>query len=267
MTSGQELLIERQDTVLKITLNRPRALNAFTRGMLKDCRKALLGASADSSLRVVIITGDGPGFCVGADLGRFREEALKGVPLDFRKDLEENFNPVVRLVKNLPQIVIARINGTCAGAGLALALGCDIRYALANTRFVGAFIKVGLIPDVGSSYFFTKAMGYSKALEFFLLKDRISASELLPFGLINQTFEAIETMDQEIDKVIARLKSLPPQALTLTKRVLRAASQADHLEAALSLEAMAQGFLGETQDHAEGVTSFLEKRNPVFKGL
>ncbi len=266
-TEIKELVVEKQGIVLKITLNRPRAFNALTRVMLKDFKKALREVGEDKTVRVVVITGSGIGFCAGADLGRFKAETEAGHPMDFRKDLEDNFHPIVKMIRALPQIVVTRINGACAGAGLAIALAGDVKYALRSAKFVAAFVKVGLVPDTGSSYFFAKALGYSRALEFFLSKGRMSAEELVPCGLVNQVFDSPESLDQGIEAFVNQIAQLPPQAVTLTKRVLQEAAQAKYFDEALNAEAAAQVFLGATADHAEGVSAFLEKRKPVFKGV
>ncbi|MBI2069894.1 MAG: enoyl-CoA hydratase/isomerase family protein [Elusimicrobia bacterium] len=262
---SQEILIERQGVVLTITLNRPQAMNALTAGMLAALKKTLREASGDVTLKAVVLTGMGRGFCVGADLSDFKKRVDAGQMLGFRKELDDNFHPVAKMIRSMPQIVIGRINGTCAGAGLALALVCDIKFAPLGTGFVGAFAKVGLAPDTGSSYLVTHAMGYSKAMEFFLTKGRATAEDLAACGLINKAVSP-EALDQEVEAAIKELSELPAQAIVLTKRALQFASQARYFDEALAYEAAAQEYLGRTADHAEGLAAFLEKRKPVYTG-
>ncbi|MBI4064043.1 MAG: enoyl-CoA hydratase/isomerase family protein [Elusimicrobia bacterium] len=267
MTNSEaEVLIERKGSGLWITLNKPGTMNALTQDMLAGLKKALKSAAADLTLRTVVLTGRGKGFCVGADLADFNERAKAGKMLGFRSELDSNFHPVINGLRSLPQLVINRINGTCAGAGLAIGLAGDIKYAVKGTGFVGAFIKVGLAPDCGSSYLFAKALGYSKALELFLSRGKVAAEELAAFGLINRVFETSEAMDREIAELSTYVETLPPLALTLTKKTLRLAQEAPAFEAALTNEAAIQDYLGQTKDHAEGISAFLEKRKPVFTG-
>lgn len=261
-----ELLIERQGPALNITFNRPSALNALTHQMLKDVYKAILKAGSDPAIRAIVISGTGRGFCVGADLEKFQEDSKAGKVPSFREELDTYFHPVARAIRNAPQIVIGKINGTCAGAGMALALGCDLKYAVKGASIIAAFAKVGLGPDTGSSLFITQALGYSKALDFFLTNGKISAEEAEQWGLINKVCEDGAALDAAVQETINQLSELPPQAVTLTKRALMQAAQVPQFEKAINYESAIQNFLGKTQDHAEGMAAFLEKRKPVFKG-
>ncbi|MBI4370129.1 MAG: enoyl-CoA hydratase/isomerase family protein [Elusimicrobia bacterium] len=263
--SQQELLIEKKDSALWLTLNRPETLNSLTHGMLKNLFKALKNAANDTSIRSIVLTGSGRGFCAGADLVEFMGNvASKGEAMSFQKELDEFFHPIAQAIKEAPQIVIARLNGTCAGAGSSIALHCDIKLATTDTNFYAAFAKIGLAPDTGASYLLTQALGYSKALEFFIFRGKATAAEFESYGLINKIFESTGVLDQALNSWIKQIEELPRQAVTLTKRDLRLASGSKDLEDAMAYEARVQEFLGHTPNHIEGTRAFFEKRTPRF---
>jgi 2-(1,2-epoxy-1,2-dihydrophenyl)acetyl-CoA isomerase len=261
MPEYNTLLYSLADGVAEITLNRPAALNAFNDEMASELQEALKTAERDSSVRALLITGAGKGFCTGQDLGAVRE---RPAGLSFREHLLKTFNPIVTKLCSIEKPIIAAVNGAAVGAGFGIALACDIRYASEAARFRMAFIGIGLAPDSGTSYFLPRLVGMGRALELAYTNDLIDAAEALRLGLVNKVFAADELLTQS-RALAAKLAGGPTKAYGLTKRaMLRAAGIT--LEEALDYEAHLQDVAGRTEDHREGVAAFLEKRPPQFKG-
>ncbi len=257
------LLSERQDRVLTLTINRPQALNALDRSTVRALRKAFEEAAADSTLRCLVLTGSGRAFCAGADISELDQRHRAGDP-DLGNDLRQNYSPLVRAIRACPHPVIAAINGTAAGAGLSLALACDLRLASRDATLIAVFVRVGLVPDAGSLFFLSRLVGYGRALEMALTGDPVSAEEAHRLGLVSAVVEPEELRPAAIDRA-RRLASGPAQAHRLIKRGMERALALD-LEQTLELEAELQTLAARSADHREAVRAFLEKRRPVFGG-
>lgn len=246
--------------VARITLNRPDRLNSFTRAMHAELR----GALADlGDARVVILTGAGRGFCAGQDLNDRAVSADQG-PTDLGKTVEECWNPLVRLLADLPQPVIARVNGVAAGAGASLAMACDLALAARSARFIQSFSALGLVPDTGGSWHLTRHLGQARALGLALTGEPLPAEQAAEWGLIWKCVDD-DALDSEVDALAAKLAALPPLGLAAIKRMIRT-SWSRTLDEELDLQRDEMRRLGFTSDYREGVAAFLEKRPAVFKG-
>ncbi len=254
----ETLLRNLHQGVLTLTLNRPESRNALTRGLLTDLLDALATDALRQETRVVVITGAGKGFCAGQDLTEDRTGSIA-------EAVVERYNPLIRAIAELPKPVIAAVNGPAAGAGMALALACDLRIASSEAVFVTAFTRIGLAADSGICYFLPRLVGLGKAYELLALSPRIDAAEALRLGLVNRVVPA-ENFHSEVLSVAAELAKGPTRALGLVKQGLRRGFAAD-LEQVLALEAQLQEEASRTADHQEGLRAFKEKRPPAFRGM
>ena len=258
MTEG--LRVEVDGAVATLTLDRPDALNALTIPVKVALREALESIAGDRAVRVVIVTGAGRAFCAGQDLA---ERALPdAAPLDV--ELRERYNPIVRAIRAMPQPVIAAVNGVAAGAGASLAFACDLRIASTEARFVLAFGRIGLVPDSGATWTLPRLVGPARAAAIALAGDAVDADEALRIGLVNQVVPG-EELPGAARALADRIAAGAPLAMARTKQLLADAWSGD-LGGALEAEAVAQGVLGATADHAEGLAAFREKRPPRFTG-
>lgn len=248
----------RDGAVLTLTLDRPDAMNALD----AELRRALLAASKDAarddSVRAVILTGAGRGFCAGADLRGGASER------EFRRVLREEYNPLVEAIRSLPKPVVAAVNGAAAGAGMSLALAADLVVAAAGARFVPAFGRIGLVPDSGLARTLVRAVGRHRAFEILMGERHLHAEEAQDLGLVAAVVPA-EALMETAGALAQRLASGPTRGIGLTKRLVNAVEDASLAES-LAAEAALQDLAGRTEDHAEGVAAFGEKRDPVFKG-
>jgi 2-(1,2-epoxy-1,2-dihydrophenyl)acetyl-CoA isomerase len=258
---------ETRGAVALVTLNRPQALNSFTRQMHRDLRAALDRVDADKSIRALVLTGAGRGFCAGLDLSEL--DFKPGPNLAERASpgpvIEEEFNPTARKLQALRVPTVAAVNGVAAGAGASLAMTCDLAIAASGASFVQAFSKIGLIPDAGGSWFLVKRLGLARALGCAMLGDKLSAKDAKEQGMIWDVAPDGQDCLEMAMQVAQRLAALPTQALVATRQLLRAAASRD-LDAQLDAERDMQSALGRTHDYIEGVTAFLEKRPANFKG-
>lgn len=265
--SEPSVLYETRGAVALLTLNRAQALNSFTRAMHRELWAALDRLEADRAVRAAVLTGAGRGFCAGADLGEF--DFADGPDLVERANpgpvIEQAFNPTVRRLMALRVPTVAAVNGVAAGAGASLAMTCDLAIAAPGASFIQAFSKIGLIPDAGGTWFLVKKLGLARAMGCALLGDKLSAQDAKDWGLIWDVAPEGQDCVEAALAVAQRLAVLPTQALVATRRVLRAAAS-NELDAQLDLERDTQSALGRTHDYIEGVTAFLQKRPPVFKG-
>jgi 2-(1,2-epoxy-1,2-dihydrophenyl)acetyl-CoA isomerase len=255
------ILTAASDGVLTITLNRPEKLNAFNDQMAAEVLAALKSAERDIAVRCLVITGAGKGFCAGQDLGALRE---RDTAVSFRAHLQQTFNPIIARLRAIEKPVIGQINGAAAGAGLGLALACDVRYAAEGAKLLMAFSGIGLAPDSGTSFFLPRLIGYARAFEFAAANKPMTAATALELGLVNSIFPA-DALDAAVREIAIKLAQAPTRALGLTKRAMNKAFEVS-LEEALDYEAHLQEVAGRTADHREGVAAFMEKRSPTFRG-
>jgi len=254
-----EVEVTQDAGVLTITLNRPDVLNALNAAVHRGIHDALERAKDDERVRAVVITGAGRGFCVGQDLQEFARGAG-----DVAQNLRDNYHRNVLAIRALEKPVIAAVNGAAAGAGLSLALACDVRIASRSASFVPAFIKIGLIPDSGGTWLVRRLLGTSRAFEWLTTGRRLGAGEAREWGLVSEVVED-EELAHRMQEVAALFAAMPTRAVWQTKRLLDAAETSTFREQ-LELEATTQAELTRTPDFREGVAAFLEKRDASFSG-
>lgn len=250
------------DGIARIVFNRPERRNAINAAMHAELRGLLDRIEADASIRVVILSGAGGAFCSGQDLSE-RAGMLAQGEVDLAHSLENNFNPLVRRLVNLPMPVIAAVNGVAAGAGAALALTADIVIAARSASFQLAFARVGLGPDSGTSWFMQRLIGQARAMGMALTAEAIDAQRAAAWGLIWQCVDD-DKLEEEVDRLARQLTSGPQAALRSIKKRMRAAAN-ETLEFALNGERDEQGALGRHPDYREAVTAFMAKRKPKFQ--
>jgi 2-(1,2-epoxy-1,2-dihydrophenyl)acetyl-CoA isomerase len=263
-SQASSVLYEARGAVALVTLNRPQALNSFTRQMHHDLWAALDSAEADSKIRALVITGTGRGFCAGADLSEF--DFAPGPDLVKRADpgpvIDQAFNPTARRLQNLRMPTIAAVNGVAAGAGASLAMCCDIAIASPAASFIQAFSKIGLIPDAGGSWLLVERLGMARAMALAMTGDKLSADKAKEWGLI---WDVAEDSVAAALALAERLAVMPTKALVATRQLLRDAGTRSFTQH-LDTERDTQSAMGRTHDYIEGVNAFLQKRAPEFKG-
>lgn len=255
---------ERANGVFWISLNRPDKLNAFNEQMGVDLLEALKEGERNVEVRCLVLTGEGKAFSSGEDLNTNRAMIEGGRPVLLGEVLKRKYNPIVQRIRKMDKPVLAAVNGTTAGAGLGLALACDLRAASDRATFHESFIKSGLIPDSGTSFWLTRILGLGKAMEVGLLGEPIDAAKALDLGLVNWVFPN-EIFKDEARKIAERLARGPTKGLGLTKRALNRAVVVD-MDSALEYEIYLQDIAGRTRDHVEGVRAFFDRREPNFTG-
>jgi 2-(1,2-epoxy-1,2-dihydrophenyl)acetyl-CoA isomerase len=264
------VLYAEQGAVAIVTLNRPEALNSFTRQMHTELWAALDKAEANEVIRALVLTGAGRGFCAGADLAEFDFAPGPNVEdLMRRADpgpvIEQLFNPTARRLQSLRMPTIAAVNGVAAGAGASVVMSCDIAIAAPTASFIQAFSKIGLIPDAGGSWFLPQRLGFARAMGLAMTGDKLTAAQAKEWGMI---WDVVGDGEDCVAAAIAfaqRMAVMPTKALVTTRHLLRDAHKHD-LNEQLNLERDMQSQLGHTLDYIEGVTAFKEKRAAVFKG-
>ena len=263
-SQASSVLYEARGAVALVTLNRPQALNSFTRQMHHDLWAALDSAEADSKIRALVITGAGRGFCAGADLSEF--DFAPGPDLVKRADpgpvIDQAFNPTARRLQNLRMPTIAAVNGVAAGAGASLSMCCDIAIASPTASFIQAFSKIGLIPDAGGSWLLVERLGMARAMALAMTGDKLSADKAKEWGLI---WDVAEDSVAAALALAERLAVMPTKALVATRQLLRDAGTRSFTQH-LDTERDTQSAMGRTHDYIEGVNAFLQKRAPEFKG-
>jgi 2-(1,2-epoxy-1,2-dihydrophenyl)acetyl-CoA isomerase len=253
-----------ENGVCWVRLNRPDKLNAFNEQMGIDLLEALKEAERSPDVRCVVMTGQGRAFSVGEDLNINKETYASGGPVLLGEVLKRKYNPIVQRIRKMDKPVLAGVNGVTAGAGLGLALACDLRTASSKATFHEAFIKVGLAPDSGTSFWLTRIVGLAKAMEISMLGEPIDSTAALNLGLVNWVFPEDKFQD-ETRRIAERLARGPTRALALTKRALNRAIVVD-MDSSLEYEAYLQDIAGRSKDHLEGVNAFFDKREASFSG-
>ncbi len=260
----EQLIVDRDGPVATLRMNNPNVLNALSRTLTAELMDALSGLASDAAVRAVVLTGEGRGFCAGADLGALEAPYRRGERPDLGGFLRDGYNRLIPLLTDMPKPVVAAINGVAAGAGVSLALACDFRVASEASSFSLAFVKIGLIPDSGATVLLPRTIGSARSLQLALTGDRIDAAEALRIGLVTMVVPS-DALASEATSLATRLAALPTAAMGMTKRLFRETATMD-LRGALEREASAQAEAGATEDHLEGVLAFLEKRPPTFPG-
>ena len=263
-TPGSDVLYEEQGVIAILTLNRPASLNSFTRARHRDLWAALDRVEANKAIRALVLTGAGRAFCAGADLSEF--DFAEGPGLQQRADpgpvIEQAFNPTTRRLLAVRVPTVCAVNGVAAGAGASVAMACDITIAAPGASFIQAFSKIGLVPDSGGTWFLPQRVGLARAMALCLTGDKLSAQDAKAMGMIwdvqDDALAAAKAMAE-------RLAAMPTRALVATRHLLRGA-HTHSLDEQLDIERDVQSRLGFTHDYIEGVTAFLQKRAPQFKG-
>jgi 2-(1,2-epoxy-1,2-dihydrophenyl)acetyl-CoA isomerase len=257
-----DILFDAADGVATITLNRPDVLNSFNRSMARELTGALDRVAGDDTLRAVVLTGAGRGFCAGQDLA----EAMPtdGVMPDLGDIVRDGYNPMIRAIRRLEKPVLCAVNGVAAGAGANLAFACDIVFASSAATFIQSFAKIGVIPDSGGTFILPRIVGLHRATIMTMLAEKMSAQQARDWGLVYMVVE----LDALMETVVGTARTLatqPTRALGLIKRGFNASLGID-LDDQLDREEALQREAGRTADYAEGVRAFLEKRKPTFTG-
>ncbi|MGB6152959.1 MAG: enoyl-CoA hydratase-related protein [Pricia sp.] len=252
---------EIENSVAFLRLNRPDVYNSFNREMALELQKELEFCKNSGLVRAVVITGNGKAFCAGQDLKEVTDAELNP---GFEKILDEHYNPIIQLIRTIEKPIIAAVNGVAAGAGANIALACDIVVASNNASFIQAFSKIGLIPDSAGTFFLPRLIGFQKALAITMLGDKISAQEAERLGMIYKHVSA-DDFDATIQSLALKMAQMPTKALGMTKTLFNQ-SLNNTLDEQLALESEYQIEAASSNDYAEGVASFLEKRPPNFKG-
>jgi 2-(1,2-epoxy-1,2-dihydrophenyl)acetyl-CoA isomerase len=258
----ETVLYEKDKGVANIALNRPEKLNAFDGTMHDELYRALDSVAEDEEIRCVVLRGEGRGFSAGADLAQIVKEA-DGDP-DLGEYLRDTYSRLVKRMVGIEKPIIAALHGPVYGAGVGLALACDLRVAAQSTKLSVAFIKIGLMPDAGVTFLLPRVVGLGRAMEMSMLGDAVEAEEAYRIGLVNKVV-ADESLPEEARNLAEHLATMPTGALGRIKDSLYSSFETD-LETALETEAEGQTFCGFTQDHKEGVTAFFEKREARFVG-
>lgn len=250
-----------ENNIAFLRLNRPDSYNSFNREMALGLQKELEFCQNSKLVRAIVITGNGKAFCAGQDLKEVTDAELNP---GFKKILEEHYNPIIKLLRTIKKPIIAAVNGVAAGAGANIALACDIVVAHEHASFIQAFSKIGLIPDSAGTFFLPRLIGFQKATAICMLGDKISAKEAEQLGMIYK-YVPSDDFDNTIQSLALKLAKMPTKALGMTKILLNQSIK-NTLDKQLALESKYQIEASGSNDYKEGVTAFLQKREPNFKG-
>jgi enoyl-CoA hydratase/carnithine racemase len=259
---AEELLYEVRDRIATLTLNRPDKLNAFTGPMIERWAWALTEAQRDPEVNVVVVTGAGKAFCSGGDVARMGQG--EPTPLDHKNMLWEHIHRVPKALEQMDKPVIAMVNGVAVGAGMGMAVMCDLRIASDSARFSTGYVRVGLVPGDGDTYFLPRLVGTAKALELLWTAEFIEASEAERLGIVNRVVPA----DRLVDETYAFARKIadgPQIPIRMIKRLVYQSLRLD-LRTHLDLVSSHMAVVRETEDHKEGVQAFKDKRPPKFRG-
>jgi 2-(1,2-epoxy-1,2-dihydrophenyl)acetyl-CoA isomerase len=258
----ETIRVEEDQHLWKIIFNRPQVYQAMNRLMKQEIREAIEWAEQRSSILAIILTAEGKAFCSGQDLQDRSAILENGQTPQLGKTIEEEWNPLVRTIRNSSKIIIAAINGVCAGAGFSVALACDLIYAKPQVKFVSGFALIGLCPDAGQSYHLVKALGRFQAMEFALGGKQFTSEDFSRCGLVNEVMEDFSSLYQRLNQQLPRLA---PLSLKAIKQNFQIADEKG-FEEMIEHERMTQHRLGKSHDFSEGVKAFIEKRSPTFTG-
>jgi 2-(1,2-epoxy-1,2-dihydrophenyl)acetyl-CoA isomerase len=259
----QHIIFDIGHGVARLTLNRPDVLNSFNRAMARELRDALDTIVTNDSVRAVLLTGAGRGFCAGQDLAEASPRADGSLP-DLGDFVRDGYNPIIRAIRTLEKPVVCAVNGVAAGAGANLAFACDIVFASSDATFIQSFAKIGVIPDSGGTFILPRLVGLARATALTMLAEKVSAEQAEEWGLIYRVVEPPALLDVAGTTAV-QLATQPTRGLGLIKRALNRSLGVD-LEKQLAYEEELQREAGRTADYAEGVRAFLEKRKPRFEG-
>lgn len=249
------------NNVAFLTLNRPEVFNSFNREMALRLQSELDHCAENNEVRAIVISGNGKAFCAGQDL---KEVTTPELNPGFKAILDEHYNPIIQKIRSITKPVIGAVNGVAAGAGANIALACDIVVASERASFIQAFSKIGLVPDSGGTFFLPRLIGFQKASALMMLGDKVSAEEAENLGMIYKVFNT-EDFKDEVTVLAEKMAKMPTKALGMTKQLLNE-SMTNSLEEQLALESKLQIEAAQSNDYNEGVSAFVEKRKPNFKG-
>jgi enoyl-CoA hydratase/carnithine racemase len=255
-----------KDGIATLLLNRPEKKNAFTDGMLKQWKQGLLDAQEDESVRVIVVTGAGDAFCSGGDLGRRTGEHQAGEPtvLQRKQRFGKTTHSVALTIPQIDKPVIAAVNGAAVGAGMDMALMCDIRVAARSARFAEAYVRVGLIPGNGGCYFLPRIVGVARALEMLMTGEFVGAEEALRIGLVNQVYDDDKFLESAYDYA-KKIAAMPPVAVSMIKRTVYQSLTCD-LRTSLELISSHMTIVQTTEDYREAIAAYKDKRRGAYKG-
>ncbi len=251
------------DGVAVLTLNRPDRMNSFNTEMHAEVRDAIKQAKKSEEVRCLLITGNGRGFCAGQDLSDRNVDPNAEMP-NLGESIEKNYNPLIRSLQALEMPVICAVNGVAAGAGANIAFACDIVLAARSASFIQAFCKIGLVPDSGGTWTLPRLVGHARAMALSMLGDKISAEQAMAWGMIWKCVDD-ESLKDEALAMAKQLATQPTKGLALIKRAIQS-SWDNSFDEQLDLERDLQTLAGRTEDYREGVSAFMNKRQPSFKG-
>ena len=255
------ILLEIKNGVASIKLNRPEVFNSFNREMALQLQDILDSCEKNDEVRAIVLTGNGKAFCAGQDL---KEVTTPELNPGFKKILEEHYNPIISRIRSIKKPIVGAINGVAAGAGANIALACDIVVAHEKVNFIQAFSLIGLVPDSGGTFFLPRLIGFQKALAIAMLGDKVSAEEAEKLGMIYKVLP-LESFEDDVNQLALKLANMPTKALGMIKELFNK-SMSNDLETQLALESKLQIEAAQSEDYAEGVAAFMEKRKPEFKG-
>ena len=258
---SNSILLKIENKIAYITLNRPEVFNSFNREMAFLLQDTLDACEKNDEVRAIVLTGNGKAFCAGQDLKEVTDPDLNP---GFKKILEEHYNPIITRIRSIKKPIIGAINGVAAGAGANIALACDVVVAHEKVSFIQAFSLIGLVPDSAGTFFLPRLIGFQKALALAMLGDKVSAEEAERLGMIYKMIP-LENFEEEVHKLALKMANMPTKALGMIKELYNK-SMTNTLEDQLALESKLQIEAAQTNDYAEGVAAFIEKRKPNFKG-
>jgi 2-(1,2-epoxy-1,2-dihydrophenyl)acetyl-CoA isomerase len=259
--SNNSILLKIENKVAYITLNRPEVFNSFNREMALSLQSILDDCDTNLEVRAIVLSGNGKAFCAGQDLKEVTDPELNP---GFKKILEKHYNPIITRIRSIKKPVIAAVNGVAAGAGANIALACDVVVAHEKVSFIQAFSLIGLVPDSAGTFFLPRLIGFQKASALAMLGDKIAAEEAEKMGMIYKCV-SLDEFDETINKLALKLANMPTKALGFIKELFNK-SMTNTLEEQLALESKLQIEAAQSEDYAEGVAAFIEKRKPNFKG-